>query len=188
MKWFWLPTITPSTTGDDPKKGLASELAREAVQCPRALRVLPSLSDLLSEIRKPIEISDELLESAIKKALGNQINDLLERTAFAPLSARFNKTFFATEAPNVLYLEFGEDLDCQDVSNEGRTDAVLRLQGDGRYDLATQSFSDLRPHELSVSYLSASGEREQKRNVYLYAEGIVIGHQSVSNVIREKLE
>lgn len=67
---------------DDPTK-LARELIREATQCLRSLGVFPALSDLLREIRKPVEISDDILEEAIVKQLGAHIDPLLESTGFS---------------------------------------------------------------------------------------------------------
>jgi PIN domain len=174
--------------GDDPKKGLATILKGEACQCPHSFRVLPALSDLLSEIRRPVEISDDVLAEAIVKQIGQHIDQLLANTSFLLRQGwRLHKAFYATEAPTMLFVEFTGTIDCQDTSGEGRTQAVLRVKGNGRYDAASQAFADLQPDELSISYETAGGEREHRRTVFASANA-VMGHRSITNVVREQLE
>jgi hypothetical protein len=172
----------------DDLRGLASELIQETTQCSRSLRVFPALSDLLREIRKPVDISDDILKAAIIKQLGEHIDPLLESAGFSlRQSWRLERTFYATEASALLYVEFAAVIDCEDIADEGRTDAVLRIDGSGRYDIKSDLCGDLQPLELSVSYENTEGVREQRRNVFASANA-VMGHRSISYVVREKLD
>lgn len=174
--------------GDDPKNGLAGRLIQETSQCSRSLRVLPVLSDLLREIRKPLEISDGVLKGAITEQLGEHIDRLLESASFSlGQDWRLQKTFYATETPTNLYVEFAADVDCQDIATQGRTGAILRIEGDGRYYMDNNLFSDLQPRELSVSYETPEGVKEERRTVFANAN-IVLGSRSISNVVRERLD
>lgn len=87
----------------------------------------------------------------------------------------------------MLYVEFAAIIDCEDIAGEGRTGAAVRIQGDGRYDIANNLFSDLQPLELSVSYENIEGVREQRRNVFARVNAAVMGHRSISYDVREKL-
>jgi len=147
-----------------------------------------SLPDLLRDIERPIEVSYQALEAAINAQLGAEIDGLLDRTGFYRSEARFETTFYATEDPKVLYGEFAAEFNCEDATGEGRTDATLRLEGNGSYSHANNSFSNLRATELSIPYVTREGEQEEKRYYYLYAEGAAFGHRTVTHVVRKKLE
>jgi len=134
-----------------------------------------------------VEISDNILEKAMAKEFEEYIDRLLENTSFSPRGEwRLEKKFYATEAPKILYVEFAADIDCQDIADGGRTGAVLRVTGDGRYDVSNNLFSNLQPHELSVAYETTEGVREQSRSIFASAHS-VIGHRIISNTIRERL-
>ena len=87
----------------------------------------------------------------------------------------------------MLYVEFAAVTDCEDITAEGRTGAVLCIKGDGRYDITNDLFGDLQPREMSVSYETTEGVRQQRRNVF-GSGNVVIGHRSISYVVRERLD
>ncbi len=165
---------------------LAKELSKEADSCLYNLRVLTRLADLLRDIEHPIQIDDQIVEAAINEQLGTEIDDFLEPVGFVRTDASFETTFYATEDPNLLYIEFTAEFVCEDVTEEGRKNALLRLIGDGSYNHAATSFSDLRPTELSNTYLSREGKQEGKTIISGVGHSL-IGHRRVSHVVRRKL-
>ena len=172
---------------DNSARRLATSLSLEAEKCRYGLSVLPSLSDLLRDIEQPITINDQALEEAINIHLGVDIDGLLDRAGFYRSDARFETTFYATEDSNVLYVEFAAEFNCEDATGEGRTDATLRLKGNGSYSDANNSFNNLKATELSIPYVTREGEQEEKSHYYLYAEGAAFGHRTVTHVVRKKL-
>lgn len=174
--------------GEDVRKGLARVLKEEAAQCRHSLRVVPSLSDLMSELRIPIAIADQDLALAVSHEFREHVDRLLSHTGFAcSRDWTVEKAMFATEDPDSLYIEFGLISECEDESSERRTRAILRIEGDGTYHLGNRIFSNLHPRELVVSFSTPEGERERRSSAFASAH-VVIGHRTVTNVVRERLD
>jgi PIN domain len=146
---------------DDPTKGLDGLLVQETASTPHSVRILSSLQELLEEIKSPIEIDDEELRVAIEREFGAEIAALLERANFSSGTSNFQTALFATGASDSLYLEFSEDVKCNDLPGEGRIEALLHIAGDGRYDPLTKEFSQLRQRnwELVLSLPRANPAR-----------------------------
>lgn len=174
--------------GDDLKKGLARVLTEEAEHCRHPLGVVPSLSELLRELRIPITIEDRDLAEPVFNEFREHVDQLLSHTGFVrSLDWTLQKAMFATANPDTLYVEFALDSACEDETSEGRTDAVLRIEGDGLYRVGSRAFSDLRPREMSVSFSTPEGARERRASAFASAH-VVIGHRTVTNVVRERLD
>jgi hypothetical protein len=170
------------------EKGLTQNLQDEANALPHQLRLLPSLSDLLEVIQAPVPLERERLQDAIVEAFGQNISGLLSRTGFS-LGAKqaVNYKLFATENPSELFLEFSIEIACGDSREEGRTNAVLCLNGDGLYSPTNDAFSALRNLGEHLAWVNANGDPQEARNHYLYASGLVIGHREVSHEVRHAL-
>jgi len=172
----------------DIKKGLSLRLLSEAADLPHHIKVVGSLGALMVDIRARVDVSDELLVSAVDTQLGANITGMLNRLGFAragdPVVTR---TFYATEKPSILFVEFRLDFPCEDASQAGRVDAVLTIAGDGQYQTAKQEFLGLSPTDLRITYRTAEGGEEQRRDHYLRAEGFVIGTRTVHHRVREPL-
>ena len=173
---------------DNLKKGLARVLAEEAEHCKHPLRVLPSLSDLMGKLRIPITIEDRDLAEAVFNEFREHVDRLLSHTGFVcGPEWTLHKSMFATENPDTLYLEFGLDSGCEDETSEGRTDVTLRIEGDGLLHVGSRAFSNLRPREMSISFSTPEGARERRASMFASAH-VVLGHRSVTNVVRERLD
>lgn len=173
---------------DNLKKGLARVLAEEAQHCRNPLRVLPGLSDLMEQLRIPITIEERDLADAVWNEFREYVDRLLSDSGFARSSDwTMQKSTFATDNPDTLYIEFGLHSGCEDETSEGRTDAVLRIEGDGLYHVGSRTFTDLRPREMSVSFSTPGGARERRASMFASAHA-VLGHRSVTNVVRERLD
>lgn len=172
----------------DYEKGLAPNLRDETKNLPHQFRILANLSDLLDVIQAPVPLDEEQLQTAIFGAFGESINSTLARTEFS-LGARRSVTYklFATENPTELFLEFSMTISCSDAREEGRTNALLNLRGDGLYSPTNRTFSALRNFGEHLAWVNADGTPQETRNHHLYASGFVIGHREVTHEIRHAL-
>ncbi len=170
------------------EKGLAPSLHDEAKDLPHPLRILPTLSDLLEVIQAPVPLEQEQLQEVIFEAFGESINGTLARTGFS-LGVRQNATYklFATENLSELFLEFSIAISCSDSREEGRTNALLSLNGDGLYSPTNRTFAALRNFGEHLAWVNADGNTQETRNHYLYASGLVIGHREVTHEVRHAL-
>ena len=169
-------------------KRLAQNLAAETRQFSNPLTIMPTLSDLLKTIRTPLTLNEDSLVEAFLTQYKESIYGILNRRGF-DLGSRQSLTYtlFATENPNILFLEFSLAYSCSDVRREGRTDAMLLLNGDGSYNPTTGAFSDLRNFGEHLKYRMADGSEQENRNHVLFLAGMVIGHKEISSVVRYKL-
>lgn len=170
------------------EKGLAPSLHNEVKSLAHPLRILPSLSDLLEVIRAPVPLEEEQLQAAVFEAFGESITGTLARTGFS-LDAKQNVTYklFATENPSELFLEFSIAISCSDSGNEGRTNALLSLSGDGLYSPTNRTFEALRNFGEHLAWLNANGDPQETKNHYLYASGLVLGHREITHEVRHAL-
>jgi hypothetical protein len=110
----------------DIKNGLSLRLLSETTGLPHHIKVVGSLGALMVDIRARVDVSDELLVSAI--------TGILDRLGFTRAGDPVvTKTFYATEKRSILFVEFRLDFPCEDASQAGRVDAVLTIAGDGQY-------------------------------------------------------
>lgn len=173
----------------DIKKGLSLALIAETADLPHTLKVVGSLGTLMVDMRAPVNVSDELLVSAVNTQLGEDIAGMLDRLGFTRAGEpAVVRTFYATETPNTLFVEFRLEFPCEDASRAGRIDAILTVAGDGQYQAARQEFLGLSPTDLGITYKTADGAEERRRGVYLRAEGLVLGARTVHHRVREPLE
>ena len=122
------------------------------------MRLIPSLRDLLKEIRTEVEFDEAALESEFRKKFNQSIEGTLERNKFG-INNRIKTIteFYVTEQPSWLYIEFEIQYDCVDLSGEGRSDGLLTLRGVGRYDAVTGAVGDLQDHGESLSFTPSEG-------------------------------
>ena len=148
----------------DIKKGLSLALLDETANLPRQLKLVGTLGELMADIRASVNVSDKLLVSAVNTQLGADIAGILGRLGFNRAGEpAVSRTFYATETPNTLFVEFRLTLPCADASEAGRTDAVLTVAGDGQYQTANEEFFGLSPTDLGMTYRTADGVEERRR-------------------------
>lgn len=109
--------------------------------------------------------------------LGFELGDQLETST----------TLFATVDPNALFLEFRFRFQLRDVSGADRRDAILLLRGDGTYRPNDGVFTHLRNFGEEVKYVLQDGTEEERKNVVMFAGGIVLGHREVLHSVRYRL-
>lgn len=169
-------------------KGLSATLGDEAQGLPFRIRVLPAVADLLDSVKTPIAIDPDTLQAAFIEEHRGSVLGTLERQGFS-LADRtaFSYNIFATEDPAVLFLDFTIEIQCDDVRGDGRTDARLRLKGDGSYLPDSRVFKNLRNFGEHLTFKLPDGTQSEIRNAVIHVDGLVIGHKQVSSIVRYAL-
>ncbi len=170
------------------EEGLAKNLLAETTGMPHQLKTFRSLGELLIDIKTDVVIDEELLIQSFMKQHAQLVDDMLQRNSFRLEQApEIKKTLYATELPTVLYIEFAIDIPCSDLSDQGRTGAVLHLKGTGSYDVQGGKYDDIRITGQELDFFLADGTSRQSRNIIIGAAGIVIGHRDVVHSVRYQL-
>jgi hypothetical protein len=91
-----------------------------------------------------------------------------ELTRSSPI---ISATFFATEDPDSIYIEFELSMVCKDETGEERGEALLKVTGGCEWDESDDYFSSIRPTEISLEYLDPSPITGHLSRRYHYAEG-----------------
>lgn len=174
--------------GEDIKNGLSKALAKEATQCRYNLKVLPSLTDLLNEFKKPVVVNDIVFEKAVSDFLQKHVDEILMRSEFYIVSHwRFKKSFFATENFESLYIDFVAEADCEDITGKGRMNSVLQISADGLYSLKNEALCNIQPRRIVITYTTSDGTSEDISSGFT-SINIALGHKVVTNVVREPLD
>jgi hypothetical protein len=95
---------------------------------------------------------------------------------------------YITEDPNRLYAEFSISYNCEDLTTDGRSGAILVLKGDCIYLVKEKQFSAFRSHGEELSFKTKDGEDQRRRNVTVFTDGLVIGHRTVEHSVRYRLD
>ena len=171
------------------EKGLAQNLKAEIGQFSNSLQILPTLSALLKTLRTAITLDEDKLAQAFLTQHKESVYGTVSRHGFE-LGTRQSLTYtlFATENPNMLFLEFSMAYVCTDIRAEGRTDVMLLLKGDGSYIPTTGTFSNLRNFGEHLKYRMPDGSERENQNHVMFMGGLVLGHKEVTSVVRYKLD
>ena len=131
---------------------------------------------------------DSLLRSFLKQH-SSSIESLLSRNGFqwgSQLSV--SRELYAIENPNILYLTFKSEFECDDTTGEGRLDGKLLLKGDGSYNIDNNSFIDSRNRGLELSFRLKDGGTRLHRSIVPLTGSIVIGHKDIFHEVRFELD
>lgn len=170
-------------------KGLARSLSDEIIKAEHAFKLLPSLVELLKDIRAEAYINEQSLADAFFAKYKENVNGILARNGFElGEKVGFQKTLYATENPGILYIEFTIKYGCIDVTGEARVDGILTVRGDGAYNTDSGIFEELRNFGEELSFRLEDGDEKQVRNYVLLAGSITIGHKEVIHTVRYKID
>jgi hypothetical protein len=170
------------------KDGLAKNLEDEANDTPNKLKIYPSLSELMDEIKSDIDIDRDYLVKGFTAKIDHSMKSILERNGFAVSSDPDVKiSSFVTENPDKLYIEFTIEYQCIDTQEQDRTDGILLLKGDGYYSIEDKSLTELRNRGEELSFNDGSEERRNVNHV-IGVGNIVLGHRDVEHSIRHRIE
>lgn len=170
------------------EKGLVANLKEEASARSHNFRIFPSLLDLLEKIKEPAKIDKQKLVEQFCEKTKKSYTSLLQRTAFEIDSEPdVTVSFFVTEKADLLYINFGITYVCTETTDEGRTQPILKLNGDAFYNIKTSEFSNIRNQGEELTYIDASGE-QKKNNIHIMAGNVLIGHRTVEHVVRHEIK
>lgn len=173
--------------GDDLKRGLTKDLRSEVALKPHNLTLLSELSELLDEVRVPVEVEPAMLLSALRASEGATFASLLARNGFSEggLLKCFSN-LFATSDASKLYLEFQIELEAVDTAGHGRTGGVFSVSGNGMFSPRQLALEALQSGGEELRYISETGE-EVKRSIIMASATMVLGHADVIHSVRHKL-
>ncbi len=171
------------------KNGLAESLVFEAKGSKHTIHIFSELSELLETIKSEVKLDDNTLAKRFWDSNQGSIESTLERNAFAVAGDPVvSVQLYVTENPKRLYAEFSISYQCEDLTVDERSDAVLRLKGDCTYLVEEKQFEALRNHGEELSFKTKDGEDKIQRNVVIFADSLVIGHKTVEHTIKYRLD
>jgi PIN domain len=169
-------------------RGLAPELAAELIGKPHRLTIMARLSDLLKQVRVDYDISVETISEQLLLGSREWPVAQLARNGFSLGEIKAaERRLFATENPQMVFVEFQVVYECPDLTDAERSPATLTIKGDGTYDAETGVFRDHRILSETIQFRGEDAEQEL-RNSIIYAEGLVIGQKEVKNTIRYAIQ
>jgi hypothetical protein len=170
------------------ENGLASNLKRELADKPNTLRIYSDLNALLNALRQPIEIDETVLVREFSQSTRDSMERILEVNGFAVTgSPVVDRSFYITENPDNLYIDFSIAFECEDITGADRSEARLTLNGDAYYHPAEKSFTDFRNKGEELTFTDSDGQQE-KRHVVIMVGNVIIGHRTVEHTVRQKVD
>ena len=154
------------------KKGLASELALEMQRTSQDHQVFlkRNLSELLDEIQMPFELNKLQVFDTISESRSEEINQLLDSHGFRICDGiEGDLSYFATEKARVVYFTFDLARPCQDSTQAGRQDGVLKIKGVGFIDPLTKKTTDVQLSNILLDYPEWQPGAPARGSVFLSA-------------------
>ena len=170
----------------NPDSMLSEELVEEVEGSQNSLEIRRNLNQLLEVVRVEVPLDEEQFSRAALEAFGNIPAKLQAHSFRLGVLKSAANNLFATESPDVLACTFTLQYDCISESSAARTDGLLTLEGECRYKTDDSLYSDWRRSSETLSYTDESGEQE-KGTTFVSAQGISLGHRSVSYTARYPL-
>jgi hypothetical protein len=169
-------------------QGLSNNLKGECAGLDNQLTLLSKLSDLLEEIKEDITIDKEALIAAFFNRLGTDVDEFIRAQGFERTSkGTAHVTLFATEKSNRLFMDYVLNFVCTDTTDSESSEAVVSIRGDGNYDAASKTFSNLAPLGVELFYTDANGLSHRPSIAYGRIGHIYLGHADVAHSVRQKL-
>jgi hypothetical protein len=173
----------------DCKKGIAPSLSEEADAYSNNIYLFSDITDLLDSIKTEVQLDEAALVLQFREANDQSINNLLSRNSFAVVGDPAVKTdIYATEDPSKLYAEFEIVYSCEDLTDDDRLDSKLFLKGDCFYVPTDQKCENIRNYGEELLYKTKDGEERSIKNVVIFADSMVIGHKTIENSVRYRLD
>ena len=170
-------------------EGLSPNLIAEAATQPHHLRLFASLGDFLKDIRTEVQIDKQMLADSYLSSNGETAQSLSNSAGYRIANLIDVATdLFITENPDQLFVRFVIEYQCISLSNSTLEPAVLTLHGEGTYSPSENRFTDFSRGESQIAYTLADGRQETRHNYVLKAEGFVLGHRTLTHVIRTHVE
>ena len=184
---YFVSDDTDFYEGNKIENRLAANLWEETKQYPNKLKLRSCLRDLIDDIRVDVDVNDNDLIEAIFKKSGNDISRVLDE---AELSLgepdTITKNLFSTENASQLYIDFDISFECIDITVQGRTDALLRLQGSGSYDTEKDEYINISLTNVLLKYFDTEGQQQTSGYVSVSAT-VTAGHKTIEHTLRRPI-
>lgn len=168
------------------KSGPAENLIAEAGAKPYRFYLHPSLDALLPTIKTQVEISDFNLLAEFWTVCRKEVNQLLNDSGLERgADFGFNRTLFATQDPQRLYVTFGISIPCNDTTKCGRSG--IFVDGDGIMSMSTNQFSEMSIRNVSIYSRNAEGHPVEGPNIFTSGP-LPRGHHDVVHSARFRIE
>ena len=172
----------------DYAKGLAEPLLAEASSSKNRLKIVNALSNLLDDLRTDVGVTDAELVRAVLAQERETLERVLARNGFdLGMVQRVDRSFYITEIPDQLFIEFQLTFTCPATESPDREPGTLTLPGDGIYILSKKRFTELRNQGEALLFRLPDGTEKQVRSVRLYVDSAVIGHREISHTVRYRV-
>lgn len=169
-------------------EGLASNLWEETKKYPNSLTLFPSLEKLLDDIRVDVDVDDNRLIEGIFESSGEKINEALDEAEFSLAnSPSITKSLFLTENSTQLYIDFEISYDYLDQTDQGRTDAILRLKASGLYETEKEEFLKVSLSYVSLKYIDTEGQQQSRGFHYVSAHAVTAGYRTIEHTVKLSL-
>ena len=169
------------------ENGLASNLKEETKKYSKKLTLMSDLQYLLGDIRVDVDVNINDLIEAIFQKPGNDINRILDE---AELSLgepdTITKNLYLTENASQIYIEFDISFECIELTEQGRTDALLNLEGSGSYDTEKEEYRNVSITNVLLKYFDTEGQQQTSGYVSLSAT-VSAGHKTIKHTVRRSL-
>jgi hypothetical protein len=174
--------------GDDYSKGLNNILKNEIVNLPYKFNIFSDLTEVMTSIKKDIEIDDIFIYEEIIKSHKTDIDSLLQDSDLVPSDEyKVEKSLFITEDVNKLYLDLIIDIKCNDLSNTDSRYNFIKMVCNCSYLITENRIDDIHLEELGLFEIIDGVEHKIRSNIYL-SGNITIGHKTIINKVKHKIE
>ena len=168
--------------------GLAKNLQEEVTKKENNFYIHDKLSSLLNDIEAKIKIDPPKILLEYKKEFGGAIQDMISEFGFGLGSIKSSTiNTFITENPDVLYFEYVLEIECFPLENDGSSDGLLIIEGNGGYNPSENSFIEFKRSGQVFSYVTPTGAKEKKQHYTLSVNSSVIGHRTIKHSIRHEI-
>jgi PIN domain len=171
----------------DYSKGLSPNLVTELNGAKFEFNILPSLQELVKELRVEIDVPDPDLIAECRLRNAEGIQSMLQRVGFSlGEPTEVTKVVFATEIPTKVFVDFDVKFAADDIRGEGRTDAILSVTGQCYFSPNDGRFESYVPRKECITFKEPSGEIISSCNIYVGSTAFT-GHRKVSHTVRQPI-
>jgi hypothetical protein len=173
----------------DYNKGLAENLKLELIESSNEFKLLPSLDNLLENIKSNIDVD---INNLSKKYIANRLdgkNSILSMNGLCGESLILTSNsikIFATEMPNELFISYKLYYSFDQTNELETNDIFLEIKGQCKYLIHTQNFIEFSDEYSKLYSKKDLNEDIIDHYVYIRAE-FFEGHRTIKNIVRQEI-
>jgi hypothetical protein len=134
------------------EEGLDTELLHEAKAYPKTIRIFPSITDLIEDIKIEIKIDEKNLVSSYISANKDKLFSLLDLNGFELINEFSTKIdCYATLEPNDIFVNFEITYNLTELTDQERTNGKYILNGEASYNPTNKIFNNLNSYNKCIT-------------------------------------